>query len=100
MRHALCLQGCAHPLHRSERERKRKREGEREREIEREGGRERKREREKEGGRERKRESEKEGERDVEYVNQCYFLFLKGMTGALAPLSFLVYKIRTIWCHF
>ncbi len=37
-------------------------------------------EREREGG----RESEKEGERKREY------LFLKGMTGALAPFSYLV----------
>ncbi len=97
-RHALCLQGCAHPLHRSEREK----EKEREREIEREGGRERKRERERERerGREGERVRKRERERDVEYANKCYFLFLKGMTGALAPFSYLVYKIRTIWCHF
>jgi hypothetical protein len=46
---ALCLQGCAHPLHQSERERERERErkdGERESERERE--RERKREKERE----------------------------------------------------
>ncbi len=41
------------------------------------------REREKEGGRERKREGEKE--------RDC--LFLKGMTGALAPFSYLVTEI-------
>jgi hypothetical protein len=46
---ALCLQGCKHPLQRSEREREIKRE--------RESGRERGRERE------RKREGEREGER-------------------------------------
>ncbi len=46
------LQGCAHPLHQSERERerKRKREGEREKQREKE------RERERERGRERERE--------------------------------------------
>jgi hypothetical protein len=59
-RHALCLQGCVHPLHSSEREKEREKyhERERERKREREGGergRERKkeREREKKGGRER-----------------------------------------------
>jgi hypothetical protein len=61
---------------------------EREREGEREGGRERERERgregEREGERERGREKEGEGERKREY------LFLKGMTGALAPFSYLV----------
>jgi hypothetical protein len=31
---------------------------------------------------------EGERERDVEYVQNC--LFLKGMTGALAPFSYLV----------
>ncbi len=35
------------------------------------------------GGRERKRGRERERERDL-------FLFLKGMTGALAPFSYLV----------
>jgi hypothetical protein len=59
------LQGCAHTLFTSQRERER----------EREGGRERERGRE----RENERESEKEKEREREY------LFLKGMTGALAP---------------
>ncbi len=49
---ALCLQGCAHPLHQSERERYTERERERER----------KRKREKEGV----RESEKEGEKEIE----------------------------------
>ncbi len=38
------------------------------------------------------RERERERERDVEYVQICYFLFLKGMTGALAPFSYLVLK--------
>jgi hypothetical protein len=54
--HALCLQGCAHSLHWSERER------------------ERERERDKEGGGE---------ERDEEYVQNFYFYFLKGMAGRL-----------------
>ncbi len=53
------------PLHQSERER--------EREIKRGRETERDKEREKEGGR----------ERDEEYG--CFVLFLKGMTGALAP---------------
>jgi hypothetical protein len=35
--------------------------------------------------RERKRENEKEGERE-----NCYFLFVKGMTAALAPFSYLL----------
>ncbi len=63
--------GCAHPLHWSERERER----------------ERKRERERERGR----------ERDViEFIlllltiAKLLYIFLKGMTGALAPFSYLV----------
>ncbi len=36
------------------------------------------------------RESEKEGEREL------LFLFLKGMTGALAPLSYLVLIMTSI----
>ncbi len=42
-----------------------------------------------EGEREWEREKQGEGERDVEYVQHC--LFLEGMTGALAPFSYLVY---------
>ncbi len=42
-----------------------------------------------EGGREREREKERERERERD-VQNCYFLFLKGMTGALAPFSYLV----------
>jgi hypothetical protein len=38
----------------------------------------------------RERERERERERDVEYVQNGYFLFFKGMTGALAPFSDLV----------
>jgi hypothetical protein len=53
---ALCLQGCTHPLHQSERERQK------------EMMREKKRERDKERKRERERE------RDVEYIQNCYFL--------------------------
>ncbi len=53
-RHALCLQGCSHPLQQTEREKERERKKERERERERE------------------------------------YLFLKGMTDALAPFSYLV----------
>ncbi len=44
----------------------------------------RKRERKREREKERKRERERERERKREY------LFLKGMTGALAPFSYLV----------
>ncbi len=54
--HALCLQVCAHTIHRSERE------------IEREIGWERERAR----------------------CGICPELFFKGMTGALAPFSYLV----------
>ncbi len=39
--------------------------------------------------REREGERERERERDVELL----FLFLKGMTGALAPFSYLVLQI-------
>jgi hypothetical protein len=51
------------------------------------------REREKEGGREREREreSEKEGERErCRICPDLLFLFFKGMTGALAPFSYLI----------
>ncbi len=67
-----------------ERERERKRERERERKKERK--RERWRERESERDGERKGERDKEGGRERELL----FLFLKGMTGALAPYSYLV----------
>ncbi len=66
-----------------------------EREREREIGREREREKEGEGGRERGREGEgaerviKRGER--EWCPELLFLFLKGITNALAPFSYLVY---------
>jgi hypothetical protein len=57
-------------------------------------GRERKRQRDKE--RVRKRERKRERERDVEYG--CFIL---GMTGALAPFSYLVYDKTpyTKCCH-
>ncbi len=61
------------------------RERERKREREKERKRERERERERERG--RVRESEKQGEREL------LFLFLKGMTGVLAPFSCLVKNI-------
>ncbi len=48
--------------------------------------RERERERMGERGREREKEEEREKERKREY------LFLKGMMGALAPFSYLVYN--------
>ncbi len=51
--------------------------------------RERERERERKRGRERKRERE----REIEICRICpgfLFLFLKGMTGALEPFSYLV----------
>jgi hypothetical protein len=73
----------AHTLFTSRGERE-KEGGERKRAREREkGGRERVRKRE----RESKREGERERDRDVE------LLFLKGMTGALAPFSCLVFYI-------
>jgi hypothetical protein len=50
--------------------------------------RKREREREKEGGRERERKREIVRKMDRELL----FLFLKGMTGALAPFSYLVKK--------
>jgi len=49
---------------------------------------ERQRERERE-----RRVRKREGEREREL-----FLFLKGMTGALAPFSYLVYKIVSSCC--
>jgi hypothetical protein len=63
------------------------REGERKRE----GERERERNREKERERERKREKERERER-CRICPELLFLFLKRMTGALAPFSYLVLK--------
>jgi hypothetical protein len=42
----------------------------------------------------RGRERDKEREREIErcLVYGCFILILKGMTGALAPLSYLVEK--------
>jgi hypothetical protein len=63
--HALCLQGCAHCLHWSERERERKRGMESERE--------------------REGEKEREREREREICGICpelFFFILKGMTGS------------------
>ncbi len=40
--------------------------------------------------REREREREKEGEREREREGESEYLFLKGMTGAFAPISYLV----------
>jgi hypothetical protein len=57
----------AYPLHWSERERKRERESVKKRE-----------------------EGERERERERERCPELLFLFLKGITGALAPFSYLV----------
>ncbi len=81
------MQGCAHTLYWSERER--------EREIKKERGRERKRE----GERKREKESErkKEGERErCRICPELLFLFLKGMMGALAPFSYIVQLRKVI----
>ena len=75
------VHGVAHPLHRSEKERQRDRETAREIKREEEGGRERKKERER--VRKRRRERKRELSRIVVFI-------LKGMTGALAPFSYLV----------
>ncbi len=52
------------------------------------------REREREKERKREREIKREGEREIERERgrdrEFVFLFLKGVTGALAPFSFLV----------
>jgi hypothetical protein len=53
-------------------------------------------------GRERSREKEGEREREVEYVFQLsriVILYLKGMTGALAPFSNLVQNICSLLTH-
>jgi hypothetical protein len=54
----------------------------------REREREKERERKREGGREREREKERVRKRERELL----FSFLKGMTGALAPFSYLVFN--------
>jgi hypothetical protein len=83
-----------HSVRERERERVKERVGKRERDKERE--RVRKRERYKERDRERvcvrKREREIEKREVLNMVT--LFLFLKEMTGALAPLSYLVHKSR------
>jgi hypothetical protein len=86
---------CAHSLHYSERERERKREREGGRERKREG--ERDKEREREGGRERVKEGENSSLTRNKLFNcpELLFLFLKGMTGTLAPFSYLVYNIQS-----
>jgi hypothetical protein len=64
----------------------------RERNIEREREREKERGRERERDRGKEREREKEGERERDMLNMvALFLFLKGMTGALEPFSYLVF---------
>ncbi len=92
------LRACSKHSSFSQRERgkERKRDGgrerkkEREREEERERGRERDRVRKKE--RERGRGRERERAREI--LNMvAFFLFLKGMMGALAPFSYLVFKV-------
>ncbi len=63
--------------------------------MKREGERERKRERESEKEGERERERERERSRIcVSNVQNCSFLFLKGITGAFAPFSSLVLYIE------
>jgi hypothetical protein len=69
----LCLQGLAHPLHQSERER----------------------EKERESVCDRDRERERERER-CRICPELLFLFLKGMTGALAPFSYPVRVKQTL----
>jgi hypothetical protein len=51
------------------------------------------RERDKERERERGREGERERGRGRKNCPELLFLFLKGMTGALAPFSYLVFQI-------
>ncbi len=64
---------------------------------ERERGRERKRKRERERETDRERERKREGEREREGVREKERVFIfKGMTGALAPFSYLV----SIYCHY
>ncbi len=81
------------PSDRSEREgeREEKKERGRERERVRKRGRERRRERERERERRKERKRGREGERDVEYG--CFIFIFNGMTGALAPFSYLVWYI-------
>ncbi len=46
---------------------------------------------------ERERVCEKEGERDVEYG--CFVFIFKGITGALAPFSYLI-NYSSFECHY
>ncbi len=64
--------------------------------------RERERERKREGRRERERERKREGERErcIIFFIPYLFLFLTGMTGALAPFSCLVTYKNTNCCSF
>jgi hypothetical protein len=84
------MQGCAHhrhgahPLHRRNREREREKNRERERKSEGEIKKEREIKRERE-----RRERERGGERCIICPE---FLFFKGMMGALAPFSYLVFN--------
>ncbi len=83
---ALSRQACfmlarVSTLHRSQREGERKGEGERKRE----------------GEREWERGSERERER-CRICPEMLFLFLKGMTGAMVPFSYLVIKYLCITC--
>ena len=72
--------------------------GNKERERKREGEREKEGRRERERGEEREikeTERKREGERDKrERCPELLFLLLKGMTGALAPFSYLVYNTQ------
>jgi hypothetical protein len=53
---------------------------------------EREKKSEKEGEREIEKEGERESEKEGERARELLFLFLKGMTGALAPFSYLVFN--------
>ncbi len=64
----------------------------RERETERQRESEKERERETETERERQRDRETERQRDRDRDVELLFIFLNGMTGALAPFSYLVYS--------
>ncbi len=87
-----------------EREKEREREGvresekERKREGESEKERERHTERETERNREKQRETEREKESERERETERGYLFLKGLKGALAPISYLVENIRLTRC--
>jgi hypothetical protein len=88
---SLCLQGWAHPLHWSERERKRDKVRERKRDKVRERKRDKVRERKRDKVRERKRERRR-------ICPELFFIF-KGMMGALAPFSYLVYLYLLLFTY-